>query len=473
MLNYHMLAQILGAGGGALNEAGLRPGDAVAAVKNLGEALADTALWKPYVEDIKDPNRRAFTALMLENQRQFFEGMDEATKVTNIGNFDKYAFPLIRTVFPNLIANDLVSVQPMMGPVSLIFFLKYLYGTSKGSTSAGTAMFENTDRNYTSETIEGEVVGTGDGGTQVYNGFLAFPPVRTGTLKITDGTETFTDNGAGVLTGSAAGTGTINYSTGAFALDFNANVGNGTSITASYEYDSENHQNIPQVDLQLTSSPVVATKRKLRARWSMESAQNLQRLQGIDAEAELTAVLAEEIKFEIDLEVINTLFTSATVYAVTTFYNTPPTGVSYNDHKLTIIDKFIEASNQIFTRTKRATANWAVLGEKLSNVVESLPGFKPAEPNGQAGIILIGVLNGRWAIYKNPYFGVNDGLIGYKGTSFLDTGYVFAPYVPLYLTPTIVLDDFQARKGFGTQYGRKMIDNSFYTKLAFNAGAAP
>lgn len=471
-MNYFMLQQILQGGPGALNEAGLNPQDVVGAVVNLGEALANTSLWKPYVEDIKDPNRRAFTALMLENERQWLESMDEATKVTNIGNFDKYAFPLIRTVFPNLIANDLVSVQPMMGPVSLIFFLKYLYGTSKGSTSAGTAMFENTDRNYTSESIEGEVIGTGTGSLAAFSGFLSFPPIRTGTVKITDGTETFTDNGAGILTGSATGTGTINYSTGAFAVTFNANVTNGVAVTAAYEYDSENHQNIPQVDLQLTSSPVVATKRKLRARWSMESAQNLQSLQGIDAEAELTAVLAEEIKFEIDLEVINTLFSSATVYTAITFYNTPPTGVSYNDHKLTIIDRFIEASNQIFTRTKRATANWAVLGEKLSNVVESLPGFKPAEPNGQAGIILIGVLNGRWAIYKNPYFVTTDGLVGYKGTSFLDTGYVFAPYIPLYVTPTIVLDDFQARKGFGTQYGRKMIDNSFYAKLVYNSGAA-
>ena len=131
--------------------------------------------------------------------------------------------------------------------------------------------------------------------------------------------------------------------------------------------------------------------------------------------------------------------------------------MSYNDHKQTFIDALIEASNLIFRATRRGTGNFVVCGTNVSNVVESLYGFRPQAVAGN-GVVFVGTLQGRWSIYKDPYMDADTFLVGWKGGSFLEAGYVFAPYVPLYTTPTYVLDDMLNRKGMMSQYGVKAIN---------------
>lgn len=418
---------------------------------------------------------KTFTSLLLENTEDYIKSLSETTRVMSIGNFDKFAFPMVRAIYPNLIANEIVSVQPMAGPVSIIFYLDFLFGTSKGRIKAGQAAFDSvagpTDtRTYSSDDVDSEQIGTGDASTTTFVGTLAYTPVRPGTVTVVAGTISGVDDGSGSLTGTGIVSGSVDYITGAVVVTFSVAPAAAAAINFSYRYDSEANEEIPQIDLQLTSSPVTARSRKLRARWSLEAAQNLNALHGLDAEAELVGVIAEQVKFEIDREVVNDLYNIAVAGNVN-FSKTVPAGISFTEHKLSFIDTLIEGSNLIFSATKRGQANFIVASIGASNMIETQPTFVPLpgalQTPGTTGIIKIGTLNNRWTVYKDPFLGVGLAnpdifIMGYKGASFLEAGYVYAPYIPLYATPTIVLDDFVGRKGMATQYGKRAVNARYY-----------
>lgn len=435
---------------------------------NKAQELAE-GTWRPWVEGIKDQGTRELTAVLLENERQFIANMEEDVRIQSIGSFEKFVFPIVRAVFPNLIAKDIVSVQPMAGPTSLVFYLDAVYGSTKGSVTAGDTMFSArkghlADDQYSSEWITTEAVGSLLN-QAAQTGQLDYFPLRPGTLTLNltiDGVAaTLTDNGVGGLIGaSLASTGSINYSTGALSFTLTDNTPGTAAFTATYAYNSEGSSQIPIIDFNLSSVPVSAVPHKLRARWSVEASTNLKALHGMDAESELVALLAEKIRWDIDRRIITDLFTIASAGSVS--WNKPaPAAISYNDHKQTFIDALIEASNLIFRATRRGTGNFVVCGTNVANVVESLYGFRPQAVAGN-GVVFVGTLQGRWSIYKDPYMDADTFLVGWKGNSFLEAGYVFAPYVPLYTTPTYVLDDMLNRKGMMSQYGVKAINGDFY-----------
>lgn len=447
------------------------------AMGEMGQALAN-GKWRPLVESIEDKATRELTAVLLENERRYIDMLDEDVRIQSIGSFEKFVFPIVRAVFPNLIAKDIVSVQPMTGPTSLVFYLDAVYGTAKGTVAAGDTMFSArkghlADDQYSSEAITGEILVTAAdaGGQTVIPASAAdFGSVRPGTFSMsgvctgTDVVWTATDNGVGgfSITGNTFSPApTINYATGVVST-FTLGTGqkSATAITCNYYYNSEGSANIPIVDINLSSVPVRAIPHKLRARWSVEAATNLKAIHGMDAESELVALLSEKIRWDIDRRILSDLFTIASAGSVT--WNKPaPAAVSYNDHKQTFIDALIEASNLIFRATRRGTGNFVVCGTNVSNVVESLYGFRPQAVAGN-GVVFVGTLQGRWSIYKDPYMDADTFLVGWKGNSFLEAGYVFAPYVPLYTTPTYVLDDMLNRKGMMSQYGVKAINGDFY-----------
>jgi hypothetical protein len=442
--------------------------------ENRGKQLAE-GHWRPLVESIEDKKARELTAVMLENERTFIGNMEEDVRISSIGSFEKFVFPIVRAVFPNLIAKDIVSVQPMTGPTSLVFYLDAVYGTTKGSVTAGDTMFSArkghlTDDQYSSELIDAEaIVASATDGQTAVNVFLQFRSARPGTVvlsgisKTTGSPFTLRDNGVGGFsaTGIALTSGSINYATGQIILTLGATgMEVGSALTAAYYYNSEGSDQIPIVDINLSSVPVRAIPHKLRARWSVEAATNLKAIHGMDAESELVALLSEKIRWDVDRRVISDLFTIASAGSVT--WNKPaPAAVSYNDHKQTFIDALIEASNLIFRATRRGTGNFVVCGTNVSNVIESLYGFRPQAVAGN-GVVFVGTLQGRWSIYKDPYLDADTFLVGWKGSSFLEAGYVYAPYVPLYTTPTYVLDDMLNRKGMMSQYGVKAINGDFY-----------
>jgi hypothetical protein len=432
--------------------------------------------WARLCEDLvdRDEYRASLTAHLLENTYQYMH-MVEDTRVANVGVFDKFAMPIIRAVMPNLIATDIVSVQPMDGPVSLIFFLATRYAATKGTATAGQEVQSplsghNSQYQYTGEVIDEELLGTGDGSTAAITlTSLTWLPIRPGSITVSttigSSASTASDDGVGNLTGTDVSSGTINYTTGAIAITWSTAPDADAVINATYAYNSEGNATLPQIDIHLTQAPVTARANKLRARWSVEAAADLKAVHNLDAEAELMAFLAEELRFEIDRGIIQDLYNVADAGAVADWDPSPPTNVSDYQHRLTFPWMLTEASNVIFQRTKRAAANWLVAGVEMCNIIETLPNFRPSAISGP-GIVHLGNLQGRWEVYKDPWMAdPKRGILGYRGTSFADTGYVYAPYVPLYRTPTIYLDDMIGRVGLMSRYGKKLVNDDFYMQV--------
>ena len=422
-----------------------------------------------FMKGIDDPWKRSLVAHVLENAYQYFNRLDETTRSLAVGNFEKYVYPIIRMTFANLVAADLVSVQPLTNPTGLIFYYDAVAGRTKGSITKGTKLYDaktgpNRSFHYTDEIIENEASGTGAGSASM-TGTASYVPIRPGTFKITDGTKVVTDDGNGALVGDiAAGTNTINYATGAWNVTFSSTVTNGTAVTSTYEYNSEANDLIPEIDIQLTSSPVVTRPNKLRARWAMEAEQDLLATHGVVAETELVSLMTNRISQELNEKIVYHLRQIAPNAATPIEFDiTPPTGVSYRDHKEILFDAFVETSNTIFTQTQRAQASWFICGIDVCNVIETLtPHFvRIPQPPGVTGIRKIGTL-GDWDIYKDPTYPAREWLAGFKGGSFLDTGYVHAVYQGLVSTPSITLDDFVTRKGLLSRTAQKVVNENFY-----------
>ena len=238
---------------------------------------------------------------------------------------------------------------------------------------------------------------------------------------------------------------------------------------------------IPSIDVQLKSEAIVAKTRKLKAQWTPEFAQDLNAYHSIDAEAELTGILSQYISMEIDLEILDMLIqnaytvdrwsavnnqalTSAGVASDLGYYNTQ--GGWFQ----TLGTKLQKVSNTIHQLSLRGGANFLVTSPTVATILESIPGFA-ADGDGEKmefnfGIQKIGSLNSRYKVYKNPYMTENVILMGYKGAQFLECGAVFAPYVPLIMTPLLYdPNTFTPRKGLMTRYAKKMIRPDYYGKV--------
>ena len=472
-----------------LNEATFKMGTS----ERINNSLA-TSKWRRFLDKSKvEESKRPFIARLCENQLTWMSQLDEETRVASIGSFEKFVFPMIRAVYPNLVAQDLVSVQPMEAPTSLVFYRDTRFGSNKGAIKAGDPMFSSrtgwNDKagfNYTSEIVEGEQVYNSTGTGVSFTGqVLAYHPLRPGGLVIsytnTGGyAATLTDDGAGGLLGAAgelhgAGPNTIDYGTGALSITFDTGKDpSAGAITATYDYNSEGYADVAQVDLILTSTPVVARPRKLRARWSIEAAAQLKAVHGDEAEVELMTDMANEMRMEVDREIIADLLNLAQanvnsgVIPITQFPKAAPTNISLYLHRQSFIYSIIQASNNIFQATRRHGATWLIGGTNVVSIIQGQEGeqFVPAGGDYQgSGVQFVGTLKGQWKIYLDPYMNADLAILGYKGGSFLDSGYVYAPWVPFYATPTIYLDDFVGRKGLFTSYAKKPINGLFYAML--------
>ena len=243
---------------------------------------------------------------------------------------------------------------------------------------------------------------------------------------------------------------------------------------------------IPEVNLEMQSEPIVAKTRKLKAVWTPEFAQDLNAYHSIDAEAELTSMLSEYVSMEIDLEILDMLIAAAPTTEYWSAVNneiwngtndftqqTPTNGGFYNTQGgwfQTLGTKLQKVSNRIHQKTLRGGANFLVTSPAVATILESIPGFA-ADTDGNkmefaAGVQKIGAINNRYTVYKNPYMKENIILMGFRGAQFLETGAVFAPYVPLIMTP-LVYDpvNFTPRKGVMTRYAKKVVRPEFYGKV--------
>jgi hypothetical protein len=253
-----------------------------------------------------------------------------------------------------------------------------------------------------------------------------------------------------------------------------------SQFTATYRVykNLEFEDEIGEVSFDLESVTVSVTERKLRAQWSPELAQDVAAFHNIDAEAELTALLSEQVAAEIDREILRDLRKGA-AWTLRWDYNgwkrgttaNPLTQYTQKDWNQTLITAINQISAQIHKSTLRGGANWIVVSSEVSAIFDDLEYFhvsnaSPDQDQYNMGIERVGTLAGRYQVYRDPYFPPNTILLGHKGTSLLDTGYVYAPYVPLQLTPTMYNPfNFTPIKGIMTRYAKKMVNNRFYGKI--------
>lgn len=450
------------------------------------------------------------------------------TATGNAEQWAGVALPLVRKVFAQIAAKDFVSVQPMNLPSGLVFYLDFKYGSSANGRTDGDNMYGNVstanDKMSVDEEVSGGLYGAGRFGYTINSASAALQvtlgAATSASIAYQDG---ILPTNYKTATISLAGTGFDSKGVRAFrilsaSVDVTSNPelttvsGNNvtfvvlasgltdtTNITGSVVYHKQPADTsrgdfeftggvgdttpaIPEINVSLASEAIVAKTRKLKAQWSPEFAQDLNAYHSIDAEAELTSLLSEYISMEIDLELLDMLIQdavttekwsaennkvwngSAWTTATSDFYNTQ--GQWFQ----TLGTKIQKVSNKIHQKTLRGGANFLVVSPTVATILESIPGYA-ADTNGDKmdfamGVQKVGQLNSRFRVYKNPYMTENVILMGYRGSQFLETGAVYAPYIPLMMTP-LVYDpaNFTPTKGIMTRYAKKMIRPEFYGKI--------
>jgi len=542
-----------------------------------GEGTALLNKWENtgLLEGLTSSQEKNYMSRLLENQAK--ELLREASSMAggDVEGFASVAFPIVRRVFGNLIANELVSVQPMSLPSGLIFFLDFqLDSTRNGGTAAQSIYgggrtgqeitggiptanlteanggFYNLNNAYSSPTGSAPVNANKTGTTLTSS--LAPDSMKASHLKairhdpdlIAAGTArcqqvritlsaaqaaelnqdnltqvSFAATTAGHLSGGAqvrrlttldglnldlvfsgvtADIGAANIA-GTLTYPMVDNFDSGPraigSVVGAAEWGLENNESIPEININVDSVAVTAVTKKLKAKWTPELGQDLNAYHNLDAEVELTNVLSEHIALELDQEILNDLVNGAT--GGTMYWSRRPgkfvnrdTGAAVEDWSAngidsaanllggdftgtvsewyeTLLETINDVSAQIHRKTLRGGANFIVVSPEAANLLEFTAGFKAKvthdDDKGTTGAVNVGSLSGKLEVYVDPYFMRNVILVGRKGSSFLESGYVYAPYVPLQVTPTIFgPEDFVPRKGVMTRYAKKMVRPDMY-----------
>jgi hypothetical protein len=285
---------------------------------------------------------------------------------------------------------------------------------------------------------------------------------------------------AEALTGSSDSTNVF------FPIDDKLQAGGALgSVVGATEWSLENNEKIPEIDIKVDSVAITAMTKKLKAKWTPELGQDLNAYHNLDAEVELTSILSEQIALEIDREILEDLIkhSSAGKY----YWSRSPglfvnreTGIeigassaapdftgTVSEWYETLVETINDVSAQIHRKTLRGGANFVVCGPEVANILEFTAGFRASvthdDETGSIGAVRVGSLSKKFDVMVDPYFPRNVILVGRRGSSFLESGYVYAPYVPLQTTPTIFgPEDFVPRKGVMTRYGKKMVRSDMY-----------
>ena len=469
-------------------------------------------------------------AVMLENQAQQLLSEATTTNPGGTGtageNWAGVALPLVRKVFGSIASKNFVSVQPMNLPAGLVFFMDFKYASSVNGKTAGGSLYGTTSGSGTIP--RGGFYGAGEYAYSVNDNTLTLSPAIASSSVSSYGDVNYNDNFSSsftsffkfsvpavsfsnadfnavrsfratsaltgaqlpeftkydgtsvtfIFSGSAAAAATIT------AVEFSKQPTDTTRGDFEDRDNSTTNLNIPQIDLELRSETIVAKTRKLKAVWSPELAQDLNAYHSVDAEAELTAMLSDYISTEIDLEILDMLISNATT---TEFWNAE-VGKVWNGSAFvasatlagqawtsmtwfqTLGQKMQKVSNKIHQLTMRGGANFAVCSPTVATVLETIPGFLAATDGDKmefaGGVTKVGSFQNRYTIYKNPYMTENVMLLGFRGSNFLETGAVYAPYIPLIMTPLVYdPNNFTPRRGVMTRYAKKIVRPEFFGKI--------
>lgn len=489
--------------------------------------------------------KKSNVAQLLENQATAM--LNEVTLDASAGRFDTVAFPIVRRVFSRLLANELVSVQPLALPSGLLFYMdarvsyngndttfntnasgsahkvapKNTANGQSGPNFADTTAYERFYNNSgfdlsfgTGETVMGTTLSVAKNGftdgikavtATLGSSFDISKAQSSATLRFSAVTDIYYSAGSENILVVSAGDNVPFYSqVQTYAQDMFANNqakvvldvrpegvygdsvdetmyndGAGTfsgnfSIVPTYEIfnDLEAKSEMAELTIRFSSVTVNTVTRKMRAHWTPELAQDLEAYHSVDAEAELTALLSEHIAAEIDREIIIDLISQAPFRARWDYaglQNNANFFGTQKDWNQTLITRINELSAQIHKATLRGGANWIVCSAEAGAIFDDLEYFHvdgsaaPESEKYNLGVEKIGNLASRYSVFKDPYLPKEIVLIGHKGSTFLEAGYIYAPYIPLQLTQTLQdPNDFTPRKGIMTRYAKKMVNNRFY-----------
>jgi len=449
--------------------------------------------WKPMLDHtsdkirpIEDEHARLSTAILMENQERWclkeanvaggttgtftgYAGTVNAGQTGgSVGNQDSYAtgdarlpkvlIPMIRRTFPELIANEVVGVQPMSGPVGLAFALRYRY---EASSVGGT---QHDCQDGSTECDARDVAGLQ----------ATIPPTGNKEVGWNYLDTRFTGQSADALSGVD----------GVFDM-----IGEDQGVAealANYEITSQ----IPQMTIEFEKTAVEAGTRRLAAKWSVELEQDIKNMNGIDIDAELTNAMSYEVQAEIDREMIMRMVQvalNAGPGGGYSLWHAPCADARWlGERTRDFYAKVLVEANRIAVRNRRGAANFIIATPRVCSMLEMLPEFKFMPVTGNVntqpvGIAKVGSVGGRFTLYRDtrteaqgPYGGTPEprrdqleyALLGYKGAEYYDTGIVYCPYIPIMIQRTIGPNDFAPRVGLMTRYG--VVDNLFGAELYYH-----
>ena len=413
-----------------------------------------------------DSEKKISLAIMLDNVSRNFDAnapkvlTESGTQVVDIAKKNEY-LNLVAAVMPTLVAEDVVSVQPLKQKAGVVYYMKHVYDSNRGQISVGDNISNyvqvgpDADKipnafNYSKEEIEGEQVVVSGGAFT-----LAWLPVVPGSLNfIANGGAKVTDNGDGTLSNG----GTIDYATG--MVKNAGELAEGELVNYAQDLFTA-PVNAPAIRTVVADVTITARPRKLKTGFSMDAAYDLAATQNIDLQTILQATATDEIRAEIDGEILNDLGNSGTQMSVS--FNLPvPFGINKHDHYESFYQVLVAGANKVYQKTRRVTPNIVIVGEQAANIIETMDKFVAAPSLNTAGPHIMGTLNKRFMIVKNPYYASNKFTIVYRGDVTLDTGYIYAPYMPITATQFIMDSSFYGSQGYATSYGKKLVAPEFF-----------
>lgn len=401
--------------------------------------------------------------------------LDEATQVANVASANRIqSLQVITGVFPSLIAEELFSVQPITQKTAQVYWLEYLRGTQKGNLDQG-GLIQGAFRRagydqigYASAEVREESQAALGKSATSYSCSLDWLPVIPGTVELVVGSNTYKDNGKGDLISVSgnAKAGTIDYASGAVSLTTLPTLTEDADVHVNYEYNNENAPaRVPELDVHLQDTTITARSHKLKAIYSLDAAYDIQQSQGIILEDELLRAAGNELRHETDGMMILDCYNKTTKSSIFVDNYQPSMGLSRRDFCMQFADKIHSECSDIFESTKRVKGNWVVVGKNGMDLLEVIgaPRFV-AVTSTAAGPHFAGTLDGNIKVYHDPFMPSDAYLVGFKGSSLIDAGYVYAPYMMFFTTDLIRDENFTGRQGYATSSGKRMLEPDLYRK---------
>lgn len=426
--------------------------------QNLFEAykarlqVADKVYAKTHLGESMDSNRRLAVAKCLDNMNRF---MNEAfnnstgTQRSDLGMYKKFTLNLVNVALPNLIAYDLVIVNPMTSMSGYVTYVNYTAGSNKGSTTQGT-VFNNpfklgdVDVNYTSEKVV-------EAKTTAQTGTLNWTPVIAGSVEfIVDGVAV-TDNGQGALSDG----GTINYETGAYSLSGAAS----TSVLVNYVYDNVKipQNDLPLLNAKIESIPLVAKARRIAVYYSQIAAFQAKTDYGFDLGEQLSEKAVGQLNYEIDTEVTQLLIDNATQDGDLVWSKTLPVGVSKTEHYEGFAEIVEIGKQKVYDRTKRFAPTYMLIASNVLPILSFMKNFTAAPATNINGPYFAGTL-GSLKVFVTPNIAAGHFVLGVNGSDLMSSAAVYAPYMPIVPTQLLGFADGAMSQGFSTLYDLKLLN---------------